>query len=680
MDVRLATTRRTTLSFRVKEYLDNLSKAISPRMIANRQNGLSEPSYRADIDGLRAIAVLAVVAFHANPNLAPGGFVGVDVFFVISGFLISQLILSGLRSGSFSFVDFYERRIRRLFPALIVVLLTVWGLGWFLMLPSDFAALGSYVLAGSTFMANILTYSQIGYFDGPASSKPLLHLWSLGVEEQFYIVFPAMLTLAWRAGVVRWSLALLGIASFAANIVLVSNHPSFCFYLPMTRFWEFAAGALLAYARVQRPALGWRVSTGLLTPARRNVSAVIGLLLIIVAVMITRSASFPGWWAVLPVVGVFLVIEAGQEAWLNRKVLANRTLVAVGLFSYPLYLWHWPLLLIAHANMPSISPNSLHDTLTTIAVVALAFVLSWLTYRFIERPVRARRPSVLARRFTIASFTCAALVALLGLATVESAGIPFRYPPAVQALLTPLTYGMDFPVAKDSKNKAGPLVVMYGDSHAGHLLAGLYLLQNERTFQLKLIGWPADCAAVGAAWGVAPKPGDEEKCRAITTANEKLFAELKPDIVVLGAFWRQYDHIERLGATLQFFQRIGVRRIVIIGTVPFWPEPPQTLLFRTYQADPQHRVPERLFGFDKQTLEFDQRLKEIASSFGVVYISAYDTLCNENGCLVRLGDAAKDIVQVDLTHFSAAGSWFFVSHVAHQIFGCIIVTGCTSEH
>ena len=196
-------------------------------MMTLKRAGVPEIPYRADIDGLRAIAVLAVIGFHANPALIPGGFVGVDIFFVISGFLISSLIRSGLKDGSFSFIEFYGRRIRRLFPALIVVLLATWSVGWFILPPSEYAALGRHTLAGAAFAANVLSYSEVGYFDMPATTKPLLHLWSLGVEEQFYIVFPALLLLLWRYRAVRSSLVLIGIVSFALNIGLVRNHTSF---------------------------------------------------------------------------------------------------------------------------------------------------------------------------------------------------------------------------------------------------------------------------------------------------------------------------------------------------------------------------------------------------------------------------------------------------------------------
>ena len=394
----------------------------------------------------------------------------------------------------------------------------------------------------------------------------------------------------------------------------------------------------------------------------RNFSVAAGTLLILAGVSFASEESFPGGWALLPVLGAFFIIGAGPKAWLNRAMLANPKLVFVGLISYPLYLWHWPILVFARTIIRNDHGNEYLRT-TAIIAVGLTFVLAWLTYRFIERPVRARRPVYAARRITAALSASLAVVALFGLAIVQIGGLAIRYPKEVQALLTPLTLGADYPPADESKNSAGALLLIYGDSHAGHLLAGLRLLQNERTFRLSLAGW---------GWGCAPvediKSDDEEKCRKLAAGNEKLFAQLKPDIVVIGGAWGQYKHVERISETLRAFQRIGIRRIIVIGTVPAWPQPPQMMLYKAYRADPLHRIPERLFGFDTQTLMVDRRLRKITSSLGVNYISAYDTLCNENGCLVRLGNTASDIVQVDLTHFSAAGSWFFVGHVANQIF------------
>jgi len=619
----------------------------------------SEIPYRPDVDGLRAVAVLSVIAFHAFPKSITGGFIGVDVFFVISGYLISSLILSGLKNGSFSFIDFYARRARRIFPALTVVLIFVWGAGLLFFVPADFAALSKHIVAGAAFAANIVTYFEVGYFDVPANTKPLLHLWSLGVEEQFYFIFPLLMVLVWRHRSATLILSVIAVASFALNVVTVRYSPSFAFFLPFTRFWEFLAGTLLAYDSVK---FGW---TARVEPnARRdNAASAIGMLMILVGIfIIPAEGNYPGWWALLPVMGTVLMVWAGQHAWINRKILANQKLVYIGLISYPLYLWHWPLLVIGKTIVADYSPLNHHVRTTTIVVVALSFVLSWLTYEFVERPIRTRRFNIGLRWVAGACAASLAAIGLVGVVTLRTDGLLERYPREIQALLAPLTYGADFPPPNEKKNLVGPLLVVYGDSYAGHLIPGLTLLQNERVFRLKLIGWNYSCAPVADI-----KPTDTDNCGRLQIATDEEFIRLKPDIVVIGAFWNQYVHIGRLSETLRFFQRIGVRRIVVIGMAPFWREPTQVLLYKAMRADPLHRIPDRLSVFYPDSFRADNELKAVTSNLGATFVSAHDIFCNEQGCLVRSGKTARDILQVDRGHFSAAGSWYLISRIADRI-------------
>ena len=635
----------------------------------------SDIPYRPDVDGLRAVAVLSVIGFHAFPKAIAGGFIGVDVFFVISGYLISSLILSGLKSGSFSFLDFYARRARRIFPALIIVLIFVWGLGWLALDPTQFAALSKHIVAGAAFAANIVTYFEVGYFDVPANTKPLLHLWSLGVEEQFYLIFPILIVLVWRHRSATLILSVIAVASFALNVVTVRYSPSFAFYLPLTRFWEFLAGTLLAYDSVK---FGWTARFE--ANARRdNAASAIGMLMILVGIFIIPADNFPGWWALLPVIGTVLIIWAGQHAWINRKILANQKLVYIGLISYPLYLWHWPLIVIGKSIVADYSPLNHHVRTTTIVAVALSFLSSWLTYEFIERPIRTRRFSIGLRWVAGA---CAASLAAIGLVAVialRSDGFPERYPKEIQALLTPvtwegypkgnftpLTWGDERPAKKE--NSGGPLLIAYGDSNAQHLLPGFNLLQNERTFRLKLIQWH-NCPPVDDV-----RSTEIESCRKKQIAIEEEFAQLKPDIVVIGAAWWKYKHIERLSETLRFFQRIGVHRIVILGAVPYWPKSPQSLLFTAMRSDPRYSIPSRLSVFRSYSFKNDKALKTISENLGARFISTRNVLCDEQGCLVRLGDTARDIVQPDTIHLSVTGSRYLTSRIADEIFEGISVS------
>jgi peptidoglycan/LPS O-acetylase OafA/YrhL len=604
------------------------------------------------------VAVLSVIAFHAFPKAIAGGFIGVDVFFVISGYLISSLILSGLKNGSFNFLDFYARRARRIFPALTVVLIFVWSVGLLFFAPADFATLSKHIVAGAAFAANIVTYFEVGYFDAPASSKPLLHLWSLGVEEQFYLIFPILIVLVWRYRSATLILSVIAVASFALNVVTIRYSPSFAFYLPLTRFWEFLAGTLLAYDSVK---FGWtaRVEAN---AWRDDAASAIGLLMILAGIfIIPAEGNYPGWWALLPVIGTVLIIWAGQHAWINRKILANQRLVFIGLISYPLYLWHWPLIVIGKAIVRDYSPLNHHARTTTIVAVALSFVLSWLTYEFVERPIRTRRFSIGLRWVAGACAASLAAVGLVAVITLRSDGLPGRYPKEIQALLAPAAT-LDWPNPDEKKNSAGPLVIAYGDSNAQHLIPGFALLQNERTFRVKLMQW-VHCPPLDDV-----KSSEVEDCRKQLIATEEEFARLKPDIVVIGALWSRYKHIERLTERLQFLQRIGVQRIVILGAVPRWPDPPQALLYPAMRADPLNRIPYRLSVFYPWSFTFDQELKKIAANLGATFISTHDIFCNEQGCLVRSGDTAKDIFQVDVTHFSTAGSWYLISRIADKIF------------
>jgi hypothetical protein len=261
-------------------------------------------------------------------------------------------------------------------------------------------------------------------------------------------------------------------------------------------------------------------------------------------------------------------------------------------------------------------------------------------------------------------------VALLGLATVQFDGLPVRFPKEIRSLISATNVynydlgSVDYPPTEGLKNSAGPLLVAYGDSHAWHLQEGLRRLQISQTFRFVLKQWSVECVPMVAE----VKRSDDETCRTLMSAERRYFEQVKPDIVVIAGHWLRYKQIDKLSEIIQFFQQIDVPRIVVIGSVPYWFQFPQLTLYGDYISDPLHRIPERLFGFAKATLEIDSRLKEITARLGVRYISAYDVLCNEDGCLARLGDTAKDIVQFDMTHLTPAGSRYLVSHIADQIF------------
>lgn len=378
------------------------------------------PAYRSDIDGLRAVAVLAVVLFHAFPEILPGGFTGVDVFFVISGFLISSILYSNLEAGRFSMLDFYGRRIRRIFPALILVMSACYALGWFVLLPDEYAQLGKHIAGGAGFVQNFVLWSESGYFDNAAETKPLLHLWSLGIEEQFYIVWPILLWIAYRLRLNLLSMTILiAVISFVLNIrgINVTKDLTATFYSPQTRFWELLIGATAAYLtlfpsarfgrwvanslaalraactailwdprklREPKEATSKEVTSSVSQRQNANLYSVVGFVLLVTGVaLINKHSAFPGWWALLPTLGSVLLIIAGPQGIINRTILSNRLMVAIGLISYPLYLWHWAIL-----SFLRIMQGEVPLWWQRAIAVIVAIILSILTYQFVEKPIR----------------------------------------------------------------------------------------------------------------------------------------------------------------------------------------------------------------------------------------------------------------------------------------------------
>jgi peptidoglycan/LPS O-acetylase OafA/YrhL len=342
--------------------------------------------YRPEIDGLRAFAIIPVVIYHAFPALLPGGFVGVDVFFVISGFLITQILIEQNAKGTFTYVGFYERRVRRIFPALMVVLVSVLVAGWFVLFNAEYMDLITHSLAGSLFVSNLLLYSQVGYFAQSSYALPLLHLWSLGIEEQFYIFWPFVVTILRknRTGLL-WTFIGLCVASFVTTQYLHTFDDDAAFYWPISRFWELGIGGIAA----------WIVSSYTIAyehPRVRTIASElswVGLILLCIGfVTISDATVFPGYSALIPTIGAFMLILAGGNSWVSRVLFGNKYVVFIGLISYPLYLWHWPIL-----SFGSIYFENEFSVYLRIAAICLSVLLAFVTFALLERRVRAARES-----------------------------------------------------------------------------------------------------------------------------------------------------------------------------------------------------------------------------------------------------------------------------------------------
>jgi peptidoglycan/LPS O-acetylase OafA/YrhL len=428
--------------------------------------------YRRDIDGLRAIAVLAVIGFHAFPRAVPGGFVGVDVFFVISGYLISGILFREAERG-IDLAEFYVRRVRRIFPALVVVLTAVTVSGRLVLTNADYSALQKHIAAGATFVSNFVLWREAGYFDAPSRLKPLLHLWSLGIEEQFYLFWPPIMYFCAKrkvhAGKVAAAIALV---SFILNCAFVRSAQSAAFYSPVTRMWELLLGALLAYPRGRNPDQIFPRSVA-------GPSAWIGVMLIGAALYaLTNRVLYPGWWALLPTIGTALVIGAGPASWPNRYVLARGPLVAIGLISYPLYLWHWPLLVliqITEGGAPSAPLKS--------AAVGVSLILATLTYLLVERPIRrgvsVRTPWKVAA--IVASLLLVGGASLAGwqlgwfkpAAPYLVAGVYIQMPSPRQDLACRARFPTSGEYCQQYASANPVTTALLGNSHAEHFLEGV---------------------------------------------------------------------------------------------------------------------------------------------------------------------------------------------------------------
>ncbi|MEZ8013623.1 MULTISPECIES: acyltransferase family protein [unclassified Vibrio] len=393
-------------------------------------------NYRPEIDGLRAFAVLSVVIFHAFPHRLQGGFIGVDIFFFISGFLITSHIFESLNKGTWSFLDFFSRRVRRIFPALILVMTTCMAFGAITLLADDYAQLGKHIASGATFVTNFILVNESGYFDSASETKPMLHLWSLAIEEQFYIAWPLILWLAWKARLNLFTITLLITAiSFYLNIILVELSPAEAFFLPISRFWEMLSGSILAWLIVYKKdalltAQQWcdtvlvKISRSQdVSPDGRlviNIMSFIGISLLISGVfLINESLPFPSQWTLVPIVGTALIILSGSSSWINKLVLMNPIVIWFGLISYPLYLWHWPIL----SFIEIIKDGDSHRDARLLAIVA-SIILAWLTYKLIEKPIR--REGVLGKKAIALSLTLAA-VGFSGFKVFETQGLVSRY-------------------------------------------------------------------------------------------------------------------------------------------------------------------------------------------------------------------------------------------------------------
>lgn len=646
----------------------------------------SKPAYRADIDGLRAVAILSVVIFHAFPSRLQGGFIGVDVFFVISGFLISSIIFRGMHRGDFSFTEFYAHRIKRIYPALVVVLAACYAFGWFVLLPDEFKQLGKHMAAGAGFVQNFVLLQEVGYFDTSAELKPLLHLWSLAIEEQFYLIYPVLILLAWRKGFNVLTVVLtLGLISVVLNVARVTDDPTATFFLPQTRFWELLAGAVLAYLQLFKQAQftewmqRWVFHPVLFrhppvlaqrNAVLNNLLSSVGLLLLVAGFyLIDKNTPFPGWWAMLPVSGTFLLILAGPEGWVNRVILANRLMVFVGIISYPLYLWHWPILSFARILVADISPW------TRLGAVLLSVVLAWLTYRLIEKPIRLGKKTWVK---TAALSLLMVIVGLVGFQAFMSGGVPSRVEQFAKVTEASAEWGYPGKLTNEyfegiqyySLRSERPSVTLFvGDSNIEQFFprAEALIASNPKDTNGVIFKTGGGCLAIPGM------PYDLKHKHCVTLMQDALkLAKEKPEVdtVVIGSLWNAYlkysvfltskfgegspeyiDALNKLGGYIKELRALD-KRVYIVLNIPSGNElDPKYMVQRDLTTFPKvlsfRSNGVRREDLDKTYGQIQTDMEHVAKSAGAMVVKPMDSLCTPDCSGV---DAEDEPIYKDRDH------------------------------
>jgi peptidoglycan/LPS O-acetylase OafA/YrhL len=592
------------------------------------------------------VAVSAVIAYHAFPGALPGGFVGVDVFFVISGYLITGILAREIAAGTFTLAGFYARRARRILPALAVVLAFALAAGWLMLSPRQLSTLCRHVIGGVTFSSNVVLWRESGYFDTDAALKPLLHLWSLAIEEQFYLVWPLALFAFWR-----WRVGLtvaIVAASLAACIVVSQASAPAAFFLPHTRAWELLAGAMLVWL----PGLPARLS---------HVASGLGALMIGAAcAFFSRDLVYPGGLAIVPTAGAALLIAAGPPAAINR-VLALPAAAWVGRISYPLYLWHWPLLTFALIHND-------YDPLTAMQtglVLLVAFGLSTLTFLAIERPIHVQRRVSVAR----VAGAFASLLVVAGTAWATSDYRPTseaRDKRFADAYADGDAFDIDATMRErcnfyDSRTKSARASIaadctpadpqqgaflLWGDSHAQALWYGF-----DRVAAAGSVALVAASACPARLDELTPGAIHPVACAASNRAARDYIRTHRPRRVFVA---QRDDHESADWPALARFVRAHGGEMILVGPSPQWTRSLPLRFAQVQQARPRFLSD----GLDPTILRTNDVLRARYPPGGEVhFLSLIDALCHRDGCLAMTdsADPLKLLVR-DYGHLTPAGS------------------------
>lgn len=617
-------------------------------------------NYRPDIDGLRGIAIVFVVLYHFFPTRFQGGFIGVDIFFVISGFLISSIILSHIEIQQFSLLNFYNKRILRLFPALSLVLILTLIVGWFVLFPDEYEQLGKHIISGTLFFSNLRLLNESGYFDNDAMTKPLLHLWSLGIEEQFYIVWPLLLILFKNKMNIFWIIFFL-VLSFLANIYFIeTNKNTEAFYLPYTRFWELLLGSTLAYIKL------YKQNIKVIFP---NVISIISILVLSWSLFyLDHKDSYPGVWALIPTLASLGIIYAG----LNEKynvLYTNKLVIFFGLISYPLYLLHWPFL-----SFVNIVDGGLPSREHKLFILVVVIFLAWSIYYFIERKVRNGSNTTVKVWISLIFMS---LIAICGVVIMQMDGVKYRFKDGTSDLNLPSKINIWKYTGKECKSKfykmnpefkdqalfcmegnQTPTLAVIGDSHAMHLHAGFskYIKNNNYII-------------VGGTGGQLCHPFEQNTNNCINYIDDSIklisqYPELKTVLLSSSVSQKKISYEK----VVQKLKEHGVEKIYILSPTPEFPTDPRNCLnqrpFLFFGNAVDCSIPisthfEMISQWSKAITDIQKKYPDIE------VLESTDVLCDGKICSAT--DDSK-LLYMDTNHLSVYGSEKMGKYIEEKLF------------
>jgi peptidoglycan/LPS O-acetylase OafA/YrhL len=629
---------------------------------------------RRDIDALRGIAVMAVVGFHFFPDLVPGGFVGVDVFFVISGYVITNILVRRQPTTIRALANFWGHRVRRLFPALGVTLFATLIVGWFVMWPAQFMRLGQSVAWSAAMLGNVFAWRDTSYFTAELTSNPLLNLWSLGVEEQFYLVWPLLVAALFlavrnRLGPAAIALVLLTVASWTAALLTVRASDnleealSAVFYLPWFRAWELSIGGLVAIGLLARSRR--RPNAGPLP--RQTWPYALAVAALAVSLVIAHSDSNPALYALGTVLLTALVIAMGEGRAFAERRVGNQPLLWLGKISYPLYLWHWPLMALA------VTTGVMLGAASGVLLVGASVALAYLTWRFIEMPIQQLRVS---GRLVLAIVAAVGAVAVLGVVVITSAGFPDRGWVTAQHLNRftyqyPTAYRMDSCFLEPDRGFPTALLtqcvdsvpgqrnmLLWGDSFAAALYPGLKAVAGTQSSLSQL--------TVAGCKPALPDRSPAGNCRDMNDIAINAINAIKRgafDTIVLSGVWSG-DDAPGLEALIDGITSISDANVVVVGPYPQW-SPSLPRVWTILEGQDMDKLPRYTSqGLRAEPAEVSALLSKAVERAGATYFDAIDALCNVDGCLIRTGDDATTITAWDYGHLTTEGSMVLASKLA----------------